>query len=172
MPNIGSAAHHFSHREIHCIMKPFFSHRTIRFTATMVLLVWLLALGTGFANACLVQEDHARHGHLSHQDADLPQTMLHGVADKHASTGGHSEGLAHDTQSENETCQNFCAIEQSGLIKQPDPASAHPDTVLMSAAMWRLMPASAGHAVPMAAAPDVPGWCGPPIFIRFLRLTI
>lgn len=94
------------------------------------------------------------------------------LADKHDATREHLEATDQDgTASEKLACQNFCADEQSGLLKQPDPASAHPDTVLMSAAMWRLMPASAGRATPLAA-PDVPGWHGPPIFIRFLRLTI
>jgi hypothetical protein len=157
-------------------MKPFTSHRTTRRTAAVMLAVWLMALGTGFANACLVQEDHARHGHLSHPEADstaLPQAPMRDIlADQYDSTSEHLEATDQDhTASEKLACQNFCAAEQSGLLKQADPASAHPDTILMSAAMWRLMPASAGRAAPLAA-PDVPGWRGPPLFIRFLRLTI
>jgi hypothetical protein len=155
-------------------MKPFFSHRTTRLTAAAMLIVWLLALGTGVANACLAQEDDAKHGHLNHHDADfttMPAAMPDAMADDPAATGAHLEAADHDTASAKQACQNFCAAEQTGAIKQQDKAPAHPDAVLMSASMWWVAPLSAGRIsqMPVIAAPV---WTGPPLFIRFLRLTI
>lgn len=129
-------------------MKSFFSHRKTRFTAAVMLFVWLLAVGTGIANACLVHEDHARHGHLSHQEAG-----------------------DHDTSPAKMACQNFCAAEQTGVVKQQTDAPAHLDVALVMVSMWWVASALTDRASQMPAVDDPP-LTEPPVFIRFLRLTI
>ena len=130
-------------------MKPYFSHRRTRFTAAVMLFVWLLALGTGIANACQVQEDHARHGHLSHQEAG-----------------------DHDTSPAKMACQDFCAAEQTGVVKQQTDAPAHLDVAPVPASMWWVAPLSADRPFSLPALDDPPPLAQPPVFIRFLRLTI
>ena len=129
-------------------MKSFFSHRRTRFTAAVMLFVWLLALGTGIANACQVQEDHARHGHLSHQEAG-----------------------DHHTSPAKLACQDFCAAEQTGVVKQQTDAPVHLDVANALVSLWWVASLSADRPFPMAAVDDPP-LAERPVFIRFLRLTI
>lgn len=114
-----------------------------------MLFVWLLALGTGMANACLVHEDHARHGHFSHQEA----------GDR-------------DTSTAKMACLDFCAAEQTGVVKQQTDAPAHLDVALAQASMWCVAPLSADRPFSLPALEDPPPMEHPPVFIRFLRLTI
>lgn len=155
-------------------MKSFFNQRRTRYTVAVMLFVWLLALGTGIANACLVQEDHARHGHLSHQDAgvtSMTATALDAMAGDHAPVEAHPDADDHDTSAGKMACQNFCAAEQTGVVKQQNDAPAHLDDTLVLVSMWWVAPLSADRAFPMPALDD-PRWTEPPVFIRFLRLTI
>lgn len=127
-----------------------------------MLFVWLLALGTGIANACLVQADHARHGHLGHRDADVASmtvTGLDAMADDHGTSADH---LA---------CQNFCAAGQTGVVKQPDDAPTHLDSALVLVSRWWVASLPIERAFPMPALDD-PSRTEPSVFIRFLRLTI
>ena len=113
-----------------------------------MLFVWLLALATGIANACQVQEIHARHGHLSHEDA----------GDHHISPAKMA-------------CQDFCAAEQTGAVKKQTDAPAYLDFAHLLVSLWWVAPLSVGRPFPMAAVDDPP-LTEPPVFIRFLRLTI
>lgn len=142
--------------------------------AVVMLFVWLLALGAGFANACLVQEDHARHGHLSHQDADftaMPVTALDVMAVDHTSAQVHPDAIDHDTSADRAVCQNFCADEQTGVVNPKVDVSAHLDVALVLASIWWEVPSLADHA-PLKPALGELTWAEPPVFIRFLRLTI
>jgi len=143
-------------------MKPFFAYRTTRFTATVMLFVWLLALGTGIANACLVQENHARHGHLGYQDTVV-------TAMPAAAPGAMA--VSHDASPGKMACQNFCAAEQTGVVKQKVDAPGHLDAALVLASMWGVAPASADRVFTLPVLGD-PAWVEPPVFIRFLRLTL
>lgn len=155
-------------------MKSLFNRRRARHTAAVLLFVWLQALGAGIANACLVYEDHARHGHLSHRDvgfASMTVTGLDAVTGDHASTEVHPDTDKHDTSGGKMACQNCCAAEQTGMVKQQDDAPAHLDDALVLVSMWWVAPLSADRAFPMPTLVD-PRWTEPPVFIRFLRLTI
>lgn len=143
-------------------MKPFFAYRTTRFTATVMLFVWLLALGTGIANACLVQENHARHGHLGYQGTVV-------TAMPAAAPGAMA--VSHDVSPGKMACQNFCAAEQTGVVKQQDDAPGHLDAALVLASMWWVAPSPADRAFTRPVLGD-PAWAEPPVFIRFLRLTL
>lgn len=152
-------------------MKSFFNQQKARCTAAAMLFVWLLALGTGIANACLVQVDHARHGHLSHHDTvltALPVTALDAI---HASAKVHPGAIDHNTSPGTVICQNFCAAEQTGMVKQQTDAPVHLDDALVLVSMWWVAPTSTDRAFQMPAL-GVPARIEPPVFIRFLRLTI
>lgn len=122
-----------------------FSRRASRFTARVMLAVWLMALGLGVANACLAQDDHARHGHLQHAGDQTPAPAK----------------LA---------CQLFCASGQSSVLKEQGDAPQPLAAVLLAAASWRADLRSPYRHVqwPMDddAAPR------PPDSIVFLRLTL
>lgn len=141
-------------------MKSFFSHRNISRCAAVMLFVWLLALATGVANACLVQPEHARHGHPAHAEAQAGTAKAHAANHEHEASPA---GLA---------CQNFCAAEQTGLPKSGGELLT-PLSLLALApgpAAWAAAPPSAaGTQRPGRAHPAV---LQPPVAIRFLRLTI
>ena len=143
-------------------MLSFFSQRKKRLAAAVALLIWLLALGTGIANACLVQDDHARHGHPSQHDVDGTSTSIPGM-----------QALAddRDTSPAKVACQNFCRADQSGLIKQQADMPADLDGAIFPASIWWAGTRSADRALQMPSLVD-PAWSEPPVFIRFLRLTI
>ncbi len=79
-------------------MKFFAHNRTKRHTAFVVLLVWLFALASGVANACLLQTP------------ELPSTAQHGpeaaTTQVPAHSDGHPGGSAHhdDADSTKESC--------------------------------------------------------------------
>ena len=127
-------------------MMSYYKHnnrRAIRFTAAVTLFIWLLAVGVGAVNACVVAENHARHGHLDH----------------------------HDAQPAKQACQDFCAAGQTGVVKQATGEPAHPDFMLVFAPLAWAVPWSALRVDHLLTANDSP-WLDPPVFIRFLRLTI
>lgn len=143
-------------------MMSFFNQRRKRLAAAVALLIWLLALGTGIANACLVQDDHARHGHLSQHDSDGTSMTIPGM-----------DALAddHDTLPAKVACQNFCRADQSGLIKQQADMPVDLDSALSLASIWWARTPSADRTLQMPSLVD-PAWSEQPVFIRFLRLTI
>ena len=139
-----------------------------------MLFIWLLALGAGIANACLVHENHARHGHLGHQGAGFtsmavagPDALTAGQASVKAPTGPGDLNISPGKMA----CQSFCAAEQTGLAKQKTGGLAHSDFVPVLAAIAWLAPSPAVGASlwPVAAHP---AWSEPAVSIRFLRLTI
>jgi len=145
-------------------MKPlFFDPRRSRTTAATVLFVWGLVFGTGIAQACLGHEDTAQHAHAGHQEAApaaLPQTPADVVADL-------------DAHPEWEACPHPAALEQAVVVKKRTLGSEVPDAFLVSSdpRWWRGVTApdcAASSPVGLAA----PAPAGPPLFIRFLRLTI
>jgi hypothetical protein len=130
-----------------------------------MLFVWLLALGTGFANACLVQEDHARHGHLvhlGHQDAGVTSMPVSGL---------DLMDDDHESSPEKKACQNFCAAEQTGVVKPPTDTPAHLDVALVRVSLPPVAPLQADRAS-QRPDPGDPDGSQPPLFIRFLRLTL
>ncbi len=141
-------------------MRSFFNQRRTRYITTVMLFVWLLALGTGIVNACLVQVDHARHGHLSHQDATTTAMLTTTLddSDQDASPGKL-------------LCRTFCASGQTGMVKQPGDVPTHMDVGLALGSVWTFAELLANHASPIPAHIGSP-WVERPVFIRFLRLTI
>ena len=145
--------------------------RRTRFTAVVMLFVWLLTLATGVVNACQLHGDHAAGG------GGLAQGMLAAAAGIDARVAVRAVAAPAMQQDDHDqiagafACRALCATVQSAVPKQPplvfaDQAS---DPVLVTGSgPLRVLPS------PVAAAPGharVPR-PEPPVFIRFLRLTL
>ena len=157
-------------------MNTLFGYRKKRFAAAAMLFIWLLAVGTGIANACLVQEQHARHGHLDGRHAQagpLPfsATGRHGVVhDLASATVSRADGQE-DRAGVIIACGNFCAAGQTGAIKHQVEKPAAPDiTPVLLGACWRDPPSFDPICSPQRFRNS--DWPDPPAFIRFLRLTL
>lgn len=81
-----------------------------RNTAVVVLLLWVFALASGVANACLLEA----HGVHTHTD------VMEAVDDTATSEFAHGKvvEIDHQTDHSKTPCQNFCDEESKLLIKQ------------------------------------------------------
>lgn len=141
----------------------FFDPRSSRTTVATVLFVWVLVFGTGVARACLNHESAAPHDHAELRKA-VPATLLQ-------APGGVAALL--DTVPEREACPHPAALNQSAVVKNRTAVSAVPDVIVVSSEPWRWRGAAApdrSASLPVDAVACEP--CGPPLFLRFLRLTI
>lgn len=127
-----------------------------------LLFVWLFGLAAGWANACVLQARFdAHHGALGH-DAD---------------TAGHphpsspvARAIVDDGGAAAEVCLSLCDGERSAIPKLklvvPGDPGLHQAAL---AAPW--LPWSVAPAPERARAVAMPPPPGPPVAIRFLRLT-
>lgn len=140
--------------EMPFLMKSFFNLRHTRYTAIAMVFVWLMTLGIGVANACLI--DVAQNPLAP---AMQVQAHHHAEADEHALASGKA------------VCLAVCAAEKAAAVKfkpldtaldsQAVPVARRPAlTVALLDLNDRFVP----------LAPDT--WDGPPVSIRFVRLTI
>ena len=140
-------------------MKSFFSVQRTRYTAAVMLFVWMISLGVGVANACLLQQDQGSREYFSQGQ---PTT------DHFAANPVHSD--EHTSSPEKITCLHFCVAEQSTLITDHINGLAHLDLVPILFLTSLLVPAT--HQPLSARAVTSPSWSEPPVSIRYLRLTI
>lgn len=138
-------------------MKSFFSPGLTRLVATVLLFVWLMTLGVGIANACLVHQDEGGHGYS---------------ASIFATVTDHQGADERNTLPETLACWNFCATKRSTLVKvkQPLVNSVGIDFVPVLFFTGLLAPTIDRDIQPEALSS--PTWSEPPVFIRFSRLTI
>lgn len=141
-----------------------FTRRRLRHTVWVTLLAWIFALSAGVANACaLGLSPPTAWAHASadgwHQPADLAHTH-HG-----AHPGGEHE---HDQGQGG--CQKFCDDESSAVTKSP--SAGHDASAALAFAVELR-----GAILPRPSL-VVDRWLerpiadGPPLVIRFLRLTL
>ncbi len=143
-----------------------------RFTAAVMLFVWLLTLGAGIANACLLHEDDAQAGQAG--IAAVPGARESGA-------GNHPLGSAQavaaadtadgDQLVHSATCRALCVAGQTAVPKQKAPARAdqHTDAVpVMVRGPVDVLadPRPGPMRLADASRPELP------VFIRFLRLTL
>ncbi|EJL89859.1 hypothetical protein PMI15_00472 [Polaromonas sp. CF318] len=135
-------------------MKTLFSRRNTRYTASVMLFVWLMALGAGIANACLLSDAHGHSGSVQQV-----QATAHTEADEHAPDPDQA------------ICLTVCAAEQTAAIKvKPFDNAADSQSALV---VW--VPALTVAHVDLDDRPTplaVQTWREPPVSIRFLRLTL
>jgi hypothetical protein len=147
-------------------MKLFSNTRAKRNTAFVVLLVWLFALASGVANACLL-EARATHGHGA--AAGTSETAM-----SNAISAGHVGAVAdHDAGagSSKAPCLKVCDDGSQSLVKQQSTFDlSHPGPALLVAIVW-------AAAVPVVSAPrrmdDLqPSIPGLPLRVRYSRLAL
>jgi hypothetical protein len=147
-------------------MKPFSNNRTKRSTAFVALLVWLFALASGMANACLL-EAPAPH---SHAGADGYSVAGHAPA----ALAGHSDSIDdHDDDSDaaKESCLKTCNEGSNAPVKlQTGFDLTDPGPAPLIATVWSV-------ATPVVSAPcrldDLqPAIVGPPLRVRYSRLAL
>jgi hypothetical protein len=142
--------------------------RRLRPLVWAMLFAWLFGLTAGVVNACAL---------------DLPSAPARNrVAESHtarpahvgADTGHHVDGLTaqheHEQNSRNDSCLKFCDDESSVLFKD-NKAEQDQGVLLVAATLWpvAVVPVSSAGAEQSSARPSAQG---PPLVIRFLRLTL
>ena len=151
------------------IMNLFSSTRTKRRTAFAVLLVWLFAVASGVANACLLEVSEAPGTHAHSATSGSAR-----MGDPAAVSAGHLEaGDGHDDDSRTSTpsCLKVCDDGSNALVRlQAGVDLTDPGMSPLVAVVWN------------AAAPVVSGPCwrvneqpppaGPPFRDRYCRLAL
>jgi hypothetical protein len=123
-----------------------------------MLVAWLFALGMGVVNACVVTPpavDGHRVAVIGQHDLAEPATHAH---------HGHGDAIGQTG------CLKFCADESSTLSKSPVPALDLGLPLLAMVSAWQ--PVGPMTAIGTRLAFDRPMPHGPPLVIRFLRLTL
>ncbi len=133
-------------------------HRIVRVT----LLAWVLALLAGMANACLLQVPGA--GSIASMASVQEVSHQQGLSGYRA---GHDEDTADAVKA---GCVKFCVDEASTLVKAKTSQLDLPTPVCVACIDWRAQSAPVVAAQGHAAEQPAPR--GPPLVIRFLRLTI
>lgn len=158
-------------------------NRPQRHTAFAVMLVWLFALASGVANACLLQAEHVEqaeqveqvehvehahgHGHGPHQSLALHAQGTAQRADHHDASAGDSA----DADASKAPCLKACDLSTHALVKATsgvDPADPCPAIGVM--VLWTVATPqiSAVRGLDEPALP-VPG---PPLRLRYSRLAL
>lgn len=155
-----------------------FDRQRLHRAAWATLMVWLFALAAGVVNACA----------LSPQGAVEPADLYAGIVvhDPHASEptaagqpshpaqndkiGHHGHGHGHGQDSGKGSCLKFCADESSAIAKVKLPVVDLGSTLLTVAEPWSAIVAAGG--ADLRHSPERHGAQGPPLVIRFLRLTL
>lgn len=130
--------------------------------------VWLLALASGWANACVLQDRV-----VAHADGHLGAALVEAANPEGATSGAlvaHDEPADHDDGAR-ALCQSVCDDAQSTLPRAVAPSV--PDLrppALVPTDPWACCAAQAQFpsGCPLAAAPPPQA----PVAIRYLRLTI
>ena len=154
------------------------SRRRLQRLVWLTLLAWSLALASGVVNACVLglpartaegssppaHAETATHGRSS-QDigAHDAEHQRAGASDSHPHEQGHGT-------SGKDTCLKFCADESSALAKNGCSAVDMAAALLDLHVGRRLAVACIGADLRSRAEP--PRAQGPPLVIRFLRLTL
>lgn len=148
-------------------MKPFSTTRTRRNTALATLLVWLFALSSGIANACLLEAPVKHtHSHVAKTGSESRHT--------HVGLTGHSEAVEseqHDSDVPKDACLKVCDDSSKAPVKlQASSDLLDPGMPPVVAIMW-------DAATPVACSTNEmddpqPPIAGPPVRVRYPRLAL
>lgn len=151
-------------------MKFFFNIRAQRCAAFMVLLVWVFALASGLANACLLEAPQT-HSHIAIATAPSLETATQAQAS--VILPGHTGAVSHgvDESHSKAPCLKVCDDstrsfpKQDGTIAQNDAGPAP----LVQVFWGKVAP---GIATPRHMDVEQPATPEMPIRVRFSRLAI
>lgn len=136
-----------------------------------MLFVWLMSLGIGVANACLVQPGPAWHEHFSHSHSGMTSGALaehDRILDKLGKV--HVQADENGQSPESAACVNFCVAEQNTLVKHQADGLVAQEMVPLPFLIRLLVPAA--DQISALEAFASPSGSEPPVSIRYLRLTI
>ena len=145
----------------------FFAHTcTKRHTAFVVLLVWLFALASSVANACLLETDEP-HSRAAKKSVTTTIQVPAGLIAKMGIEAGHHE----DADRSRESCLKVCNDGTNTLPKAYAGVDhTDPGPALLIATLWT----GAGHVVSVPHRMDdlaIP-IVGPPLRVRYSRLAL
>ena len=147
-------------------MKPFQNHRTKRNTAFAVMLVWLFALASGMANACLL-ESPGTHAHTTKAGHMEAAGSLRALAGHSADVDDHDD----DSDAGRESCLKTCDDGSNAPVKlQIGSDLSDPGAAPLIAVAWD----SSTRIASKSFSPDdlQPPIVGPPFRVRYARLTL
>lgn len=148
-------------------MKPFFDFRTKRNTALVALFVWLFALVSGAANACLIQPEKM-HDHRSQAAHSPAAEKAHAISAVHGDAiPDHDSGL----ETSKSQCLKVCDDSSQSLPKQQVGFEfTHPVLVPLLAVAWiTATPVVSARYLAVVQRPPDPGL---PIRVRHSRLAL
>jgi hypothetical protein len=148
-------------------MNPLFNSRTKRHTAFVVLMVWLFAIGSGVANACLIQaREIPGHGAVTaHSAAD---EKGHSVSATHVGAISRHDSGVEGSKSQ---CLQVCDDGSQSPPKQTTGFDLnHPVLAPLLAPAWT--PAAPAVLALGLAAFALPPDPGRPIRVRLSRLAL
>ena len=156
-------------------MKSFSNKRTRRNTAVAALLVWLFALSSGIANACLLEAPSHTHSHTHSHGHSHAATAGSELQHSHVGLTGHPAAVESDEQDDSDVpksaCLKVCDDGSKATVKlQTNSLLADPGMPPVVAIVWNA-------AIPVACAPfemnDLrPPVVGPPFRVRYSRLAL
>ena len=147
-------------------MKPFSNHRTKRNTVFAVMLVWLFALASGMANACLL-ESAGTHAHTTKAGHLEATGSLGASAASSADVDDHDD----DSDAARESCLKNCDDGSNAPVKlQIGSDLSDPGMVPLVAIVWDSSTRTASTSFSLADLQ--PPIVGPPFRVRYSRLTL
>ena len=148
-------------------MKSLFNSRTKRNAAFVALLVWLFALGSGVANACLIQTTEM-HGHGSRTAHSSAAETGHTFSPAHANAIPDHDNSLEASKSQ---CLKVCEDDSQSLPKQQVIFdSTHPVLTPQLVGTWTTaMPVVSALVLTVFQRPLDPGR---PIRVRLSRLAL
>jgi hypothetical protein len=159
---------------IHSMTAFHFNRRQLRRTAWATLVVWVLAMAAGVVNACALTPSGAAEraalqvGIMVH-DGHVGAPSSSAIESHHEPTEavGHH---GHGQDSGKGSCLKFCDDESSAIAKVKLPVVDLSATLLTAAVPWSAIVAAGGAGFRHLL--ERPESQGPPLVIRFLRLTL
>lgn len=148
-------------------MKLFSNTCAKRNTAFMVLLVWLFALASGVANACLL-EVRQTHSHIS-TAASFEAVHEHAIGPGHVSAvASHNDG----SDTFKASCLKVCDDGSRSLLKLDlTVAQIDPGAALLIAVLWSAVEPIAARNL-QKTDDSRPTTATPPIRVRYSRLAL
>ena len=163
---LAAASAYIDHMSFAVNMKFFADPRTKRNTAFVVLLVWLFALASSVANACLL-ETHEPHSRAATQSAASANQAPAELQARMGTAASHHD----DSDGSKESCLKVCDDGTHTLLKAyPGGDDIDPGPASLFATLWTGSPdvISAPRRMDDLAIPIV----GPPLRVRYSRLAL
>ena len=152
-----------------------FGRQRLRRTAWATLVIWVLALAAGVANACALTpmgtagRAMSQAGIVAHDPHSGAPTRA-GHASLDDPVGVVQYGHGHGQDSGKVSCLKFCDEESSAIAKVKLPVVDLGVSLLTVVEPWNSNAAAGGSGLRRSL--ERPGSQGPPLVIRFLRLTL